>query len=128
LTPHTYLLGRVPPDDIPALLINSDIHVTTSEKETKGLTILEAFAAGIPVLAPRAGGLLDTIKDGENGLLFEPQDKIDFINKLKTLIDNLSLRQKMGRKARESVANSSWKQATKNLLKIWQQQIQNKSN
>ena len=127
LTPHTYLLGRVPPDDIPALLINSDIHVTTSEKETKGLTILEAFAAGIPVLAPRAGGLLDTINDGENGLLFKPQDKLDFISKLKTLIDNPSLRQKMGIKARESVANCSWEQATKNLLKIWQQQVQNKA-
>jgi glycosyltransferase involved in cell wall biosynthesis len=128
LTPHLYLLGRVSPDDVPALLVNSDIHVTTSEKETKGLTILEAFAAGIPVLAPRAGGLVDSIEDGENGLLFTPQDTADFITKLKTLIDNPKLRQAMGIKARESVAEYSWEQATKNLLKIWQQQIENKRN
>lgn len=127
LTPHTYLLGRVSPDDVPALLVNSDIHVTTSEKETKGLTILEAFAAGIPVVAPRAGELVDSIEDGENGLLFTPQDRADFTIKLKTLIDNPKLRQTMGLKAKESVAGYSWKQATKNLLKIWQQ-IEDKSN
>jgi glycosyltransferase involved in cell wall biosynthesis len=128
LAPHTYLLGRISPEDVPALLVNSDIHVTTSEKETKGLTVLEAFAAGIPVLAPRAGGLVDSIEDGENGLLFAPQDKADFTRKLKTLINELSLRQKMGIKAKESVAGYSWEQATKNLLKIWQQQIENKRN
>ncbi len=128
LTPHLYLLGRVSPDDVPALLVNSDIHVTTSEKETKGLTILEAFAAGIPVLAPRAGGLVDSINDGENGLLFKVQDKADFISKLKTLINNSSLRQTMGIKAKESVAKYSWEQATQNLLKIWQQQIEDKTN
>ena len=118
LAPHTHLLGRVSLDDVPALLINSDIHVTTSEKETKGLTILEAMAAGIPVLAPRAGGLFDSI---ENGLLFKPQDTADFITKLKTLIDNPKLRQTMGIKAKVSVAGYSWEQATKNLLEIWQQ-------
>ncbi len=84
-TPH--LLG-ISPDDVPALLANSDIHVTTSEKETKGVTILEAFAAGIPAVAPRAGGLVDSLEDGENGLLFTPQDKVDFTSKLKILIDN----------------------------------------
>ena len=58
LTPHVHLLGRVEPTQIPILLANSDIHITTSEKEARGLTILEAFASGIPVLAPRAGGVV----------------------------------------------------------------------
>jgi glycosyltransferase involved in cell wall biosynthesis len=128
LAPHTHLLGRVSPDDVPALLINSDIHVTTSEKETKGLTILEAMAAGISVLAPRTGGLVESIEDEENGLLFTPQDTADFITKLKTLIDNPKLRQTMGIKSKASVAGYSWEQATKNLVKIWQQQIEAKSN
>ena len=92
------------------------------------MTILEAFAAGIPVVAPRAGGLVDSIQDGENGLLFTPQDQADFISKFKTLIDNPKLRQTMGIKAKASVAGYSWEQATKNLLKIWQQQVENKRN
>jgi glycosyltransferase involved in cell wall biosynthesis len=56
------------------------------------LTILEAFAAEIPGLAPCAGSLDDSIRDGENGLLFTPQDTADFTTKFKTLIDNPKLR------------------------------------
>lgn len=128
LTCNVYLLGRIHPDDVPALLANSDIHVTTSEKETRGLTVLEAFAAGIPVIAPRAGGLTDSIQDGCNGFLFNPQDQDDFINKLKLLIDNSTMRQAMGAKGREYVTKYSWNNAVENLLKIWEEQIAKKAS
>ncbi|HIK53044.1 MAG TPA: glycosyltransferase, partial [Oscillatoriales cyanobacterium M59_W2019_021] len=84
-TPHIHLLGRVSPEDIPALLANSDIHVTTSEKETRGLTVLEAFGSGIPVLAPNSGGVVENIENGKNGFIYTPQDSEDFTQKLKQL-------------------------------------------
>lgn len=127
LTPNVYLLGRIHPNDVPALLANSDIHVTNSEKETRGLTVLEASAAGIPVIAPRAGGLTDSIQDGCNGFLFNPQNQDDFVKKLKLLIDNPTLRQTMGAKGREYVARYSWDNAIENLLKIWEEQIAKKA-
>jgi glycosyltransferase involved in cell wall biosynthesis len=120
---HIHFLGRVSTDCVPSLLANSDIHVTTSEKETKGLTVLEAFAAGIPVIAPRAGGVVDTIQDGVNGLLFAPQNKTDFIAKLKLLIDNPSLRQNIGAKARQDIATYSWDKGVANLVKVWETEI-----
>lgn len=124
LTPNIHLLGRVAPEAMPALLANSDIHVTTSEKETKGLTVLEAFAAGIPVIAPNAGGVITSIQNGENGFLFEPQNVDDFTQKLKQLIENSALRQEMGIKAREYVVeNSSYENTAKNMVKIWEEQI-----
>jgi glycosyltransferase involved in cell wall biosynthesis len=123
-TPHFYCFGRVAPEQIPLLLVNSDFHVTTSEKETRGLTILEAFAANIPVVAPRAGGVIENIQDGINGFLFTPQDQDDFIHKLQILIENQSLRQQMGIRGRESVIGKySWEQAVTNLLNIWEEQI-----
>ncbi|BAU63090.1 glycosyl transferase, group 1 [Stanieria sp. NIES-3757] len=123
-TPHFYCFGRVAPEQIPVLLVNSDFHVTTSEKETRGLTVLEAFAANIPVLAPRAGGVVENIQDGINGFLFTPQDQDDFIHKLKILVENQSLRQQMGIQGRKSVIGKySWEQAVTNLLNIWQEQI-----
>ena len=125
LTPHVHLLGRVPPDQVPALVANSDIHVTTSEKETRGLTVLEAFAAGIPVLAPRAGGVVENIQDGSNGFLFTPQDTEDFVKKLKLLVDNPSLRQEMGRNGRQGLEKYSWDNTVQNLVKIWSAQIVN---
>ncbi len=121
------LLGRVSPEDVPALLINCDFHVTTSEKETRGLTALEAFAAGIPVIAPNSGGIIENIQHGSNGFLYAPGDRHDFIDKLQTLIENESLRQEMGDRARNSVRAYSWEQAIENLVNIWQKQISQQS-
>jgi glycosyltransferase involved in cell wall biosynthesis len=120
------LLGRVLPEDVPALLANSDIHVTASEKETKGLTLLEAFASGIPVIAPRAGGVIDTVQDNWNGYLFHPGDKRDFAKKLRQLINEPTLRQEMGTRGRDSVAQQDWDNAVDHLVRVWQEQIDRK--
>ena len=124
LIADTYLLGRVSPQFIPAILINSDIFITNSEKETRGLTVIEAAAAGIPAIAPRAGGVIDTIEDGETGFLYQPQNEADFLAKLKLLIEDKSLRDLMGARAKESAAQWSWQETTNNLIEIWLQEIE----
>ena len=127
LCPNLYFLGKVSPQDVPALLANCDLHVTTSEKETRGLTILEAFAAGIPVLAPNSGGVIENIQPGNNGFLYTPGDRLDFNHKFKTLVENESLREAMGDRARNSVRQYSWEQAVRNLIEVWQEAIELKS-
>jgi glycosyltransferase involved in cell wall biosynthesis len=119
-----HFLGRVAPSQVPSLLTNCDLHVTTSEKETFGLTVLEALAAGIPVLAPRKGGVIENIQDGENGFLYNPGDQGDFLKKLKHLLQDPSLRTRMGQKGRDNVMGYSWDYAVKNLVEIWEQQIE----
>ncbi|MEN9517955.1 MAG: hypothetical protein RLZZ381_543 [Cyanobacteriota bacterium] len=126
LVPNFYLLGRVAPEKVPVLLVNCDLHVTTSEKETRGLTILEAFAAGIPVIAPRSGGVVENIRDGNNGYLYSPGNRSDFTNKLETLIENKPLRQRMGQRAKLSVQEYSWENSVQNLVNIWQEEIDKK--
>ena len=128
LTPNLHLLGRVSPEDVPALLVNCDLHVTTSEKETRGLTALEAFAAGIPIVAPNSGGIVENIEHGHNGFLYTPGDRQDFVNKLKLLITDCSLRESMGDRALASIGEFSWSQAIANLVDIWQEQIVLKSS
>lgn len=123
LTPNLYFLGRVIPEDVPPLLTNCDFHITTSEKEIRGLTILEAFAAGIPVLAPNSGGVTENIYHGGNRLLYSPGDRQDFCRQLKTLIENEPLRREMGDRARKSIQQYSWSQAIQNLVDIWQEAI-----
>ncbi|MEL6930518.1 MAG: glycosyltransferase [Cyanobacteria bacterium J06600_6] len=123
LIPDTYLLGRISPEAIPELLVNGDIFVTNSEKETRGLTVIEAAAAGIPAIAPQAGGVIDTIEDGETGYLYEPQNEIDFLDKLNILINDAALRQKMGNKAKQLAQQYSWQEAVNNLVDFWQQAI-----
>ncbi len=127
VTNHVYLLGRTPPENVPNILKNSDFHVTASEKETRGLTVLEAFAAGIPVVAPQAGGVTENIQDGRNGLLFTPGNQESFCEKLKLLIEDNNLRREMGINTKESIAKYSWDNAVANLVKIWQEKIMLKS-
>jgi glycosyltransferase involved in cell wall biosynthesis len=125
LEAHFHLFGRIAPDSIPEILANCDLHVTTSEKETRGLTILEAFAAGIPVVAPRAGGVVENIQDNLNGLLYQPGNSDDFIDKLKILVQNPQLRQEMGISGRKSITGKySWDNTVQNLVDIWQEQIE----
>lgn len=119
----TYLLGRIAPEAVPALLVNSDIHVTASEKETLGLTVLEAFAAGIPVVAPKAGGVVTHIRDGENGRLFEPQNVESFAEGLSELVLNEPERKQMGKCGQQSVAPYDWAKVVANLVNTWKTQI-----
>ncbi|WP_448604517.1 glycosyltransferase [Thermoleptolyngbya sp.] len=123
-----HLLGRVSPEAIPALMANSDLHVTASKKETKGLTLFEAFAAGIPVVAPAAGGVLDSIQPGVNGLLYEPDNAADFIEKLQLLIEKPELRQRMGQQAQDWVQSYGWEQAVDRLVEIWASRLSKISN
>ena len=122
-----HLLGRIPPVDVPSLLANSDIHVTTSEKETLGLTVLEAFAAGIPVIAPAKGGVVTHIRHEKNGLLFEPQDAESFGNALTRLVLDPQLRCELGQQAQQDVADYDWESVVPTLLSTWQTQISSRS-
>ena len=123
LTACVYLLGRVPPQEIPNLLVNSDIFLTNSEKETRGLTVIEAATAGIPAIAPRAGGVIDTIQDGQTGFLCEPQNQADFLHKLTLLIADGELRRSMGLKAQKLSQQWTWSQTVNNLVSIWSEEI-----
>ena len=123
LTNDVYLLGRIAPELVAPLLVNGDIFITNSEKETRGLTVIEAAAAGIPAIAPRRGGVIDTVQDGETGFLYQPQNIKDFLDKLNLLIADADLRQSMGRKAKEVIKQYSWEQAVSNLVTIWSEQI-----
>ena len=128
ITPNVYLLGRISPQLVPSLLQVGDIFVTTSLKETRGLTLIEAAAAGEVAIASRAGGIIDTIIDGETGLLYEPQNQKDFLDKLTLLINDANLRNTMGAKAYQLAQQWSWQNTVNNLVEIWLQQIELKNN
>ena len=53
---------------------SSDLHISASEFETLGNTVLEAFSCGIPVVVPRTQGFLDTVQHKFDGFLFTPGD------------------------------------------------------
>jgi glycosyltransferase involved in cell wall biosynthesis len=67
-------LGQIPNEKIPEYLVLADCFVLPSLREGFGIAVLEAQAAGLPVIGTKVGGILDLIENGKTGLLVEPGD------------------------------------------------------
>ena len=84
-----------------------DIFVLPSLWEGQPIAMLEAMAAGRPVVATKVGGIPEIIVDGENGLLAEPKDEVSLAEKISLLIGDKELRDKLSRAAKLVVENYS---------------------
>lgn len=73
-----------------------DIFVLPTPSETFGLALVEAMAAGLPVVGVNSGGVPEIIDEGNNGFLFEQYDSERLSDILATLVSNPELRYKMG--------------------------------
>lgn len=91
-------------DDIPAVLAALDITVVPSVSESFPNVILESMAAGVPVVATRVGGIPDAVEDEKTGLLVPPEDDERMAEAISRLIRQASLREEIGRRARDYAA------------------------
>lgn len=82
-------------NEIPLLLSNSDIFILPSREEGFGNAVIEAFASRVAVITSNAGGLKEIVNDNYNGLLFESGNYNDLALKLKELINDKLLREKL---------------------------------
>jgi len=98
-------------DDVPRLLAASDllVHASCFESprqgtvEAFGRVIIEAMAAGRPVVATAAGGVPDLVHDGETGFLAAPNDPDDLAVKIIAAFQDQDWRRRAGNQAREAV-------------------------
>ncbi len=91
-------------DDIPSLMAASDLLVHTStEPEPFGIVLVEAMAAGKPVIATRGGGPEEIVADGLTGFLIQPGDPRILAERMATLLSDASLRSRMGQEGRRRV-------------------------
>lgn len=89
-----------------ALPCRCRISPSQAEGEGFGLVFIEAAAAGLPVIAGRAGGVTEAVIDGETGFLVPPDDDARIAAAIVTLLKNRDLRDQMGCKGRTFAANS----------------------
>lgn len=90
-------------DDVNALLRQFDVFVLPSLSEGISNALLEAMAAGLPVVATNVGGNPEVVQHGVTGLLVPPQDSRALADALLQLLSDPDARQAMGRKGRERV-------------------------
>jgi glycosyltransferase involved in cell wall biosynthesis len=103
--PCTKAFGMVTDERQMALIYSAaDIFVGTALEEAFGQTLLEGAAAGLPIVAFNAGGVVEAVKDGETGILVEEKSAEAIIAAIDTLLADPALAASMGRNGASRVA------------------------
>jgi glycosyltransferase involved in cell wall biosynthesis len=92
--------GWLEPNMLLARLRAADLFVWPAVEEAYGMAILEAMAAGLPVVAGDEGGVSALVADGETGFLAAPRNVESFADGLARLLDDAALRRRFGRAGR----------------------------
>jgi glycosyltransferase involved in cell wall biosynthesis len=92
-----------PRRDVPDLLAQSDVFALASRSEGGPISILEAMAAGLPVVASDVGGVPELVVEGETGLLVPAGDAHALATALERLLADPELRRRLGAAGRERV-------------------------
>lgn len=104
---RTRFAGALPPEAMPAMLAAADLLVWPAVNEAFGMALLEAQAAGLPVVAGAAGGegggVAEIVQDGETGVLVPVGDAASFADAVARLLDDPARRQAMGDAARARI-------------------------
>ena len=115
--------GGVPHEEIPDHMAAGDLFVFPSTFETQGLVLIEALAAGTPVVAVRATGSSDVLADGKGGILVE-LDEDDFAEAVLALLADDERRQRMRLEAKEVAQGYSIAGATDRLERAYQRALE----
>jgi glycosyltransferase involved in cell wall biosynthesis len=99
LQTRIHLLGRR--HDIPSILAGSDAFVLASDWEGNPLAVMEAMAAGLPVISTAVGGVPELVQSGVNGILVPRGDRLSLTLALRTLLDDPAKRHAQAAAARE---------------------------
>ena len=94
---HVRFLGAR--SDVDHILRAADFFVLPSDTEGLPLSVLEAMAHGLPVVASRVGGIPEIIEDGQQGLLVSPGDPAALRNAIQRIVDDAVLRRRLGKAA-----------------------------
>ena len=104
-------LGYLSHDDKVRLLWESHLLLNPSPKEGWGLTVIEANACGVPVVASRRPGLVDSVRDGETGTLVPYGDAAAFAHAALALLQDPAQRELYGERARAWARRFTWEDA-----------------
>ena len=117
---RAFMLGIVPPVEIDAYYAASDIFVLPSMfQETFGLVLLEAFSAGLPVIAFRSGGIPELVEDQRNGIVVAQGDEEALFQSMRELMLDRDLRDRLGSAAETVPARFTWENTVDRLEAIY---------
>ena len=124
---QTNFIGYLSGEELASAYASGDIFLFPSSTETLGLVLLEAMAAGCPVIGANKGGIPDIIDDGINGCLYNPDEKDNgersLIEATKKILVDKNKKETMRKEARKEAEKWDWNHATLHLQKYYSETL-----
>jgi len=118
-------VGSVPDRDLPALYNLASLYVGASRRggridvEGFGISLVEASACGLPIVAANSGGIPDAVRDGETGLLVPPEEPAAFAEAISRLLSDGAAAKRMGQNGRRAVETYfNWDRVVRDLRDV----------
>jgi glycosyltransferase involved in cell wall biosynthesis len=114
--------GFIPHEHMPEEYSNADLFVFPSRRESFGLVLVEAMAAGLPMVSTRVGAIPEVVEDGKTGLLVPPGDPEKFAQAVISLLNDSELMKKMGLAGKQKVREKfTWEKVAQNVVRFYQE-------
>ncbi len=110
-------LGAVAPEDMPALYDQAGVFVNASDIDNQPLSIIEAFASGLPVVTTNAGGIPDMVTDRETGLMVDRNDHEAIAESVIRLLSDNTLALRLASRAGEASHKYTWASVRRDWLR-----------
>jgi phosphatidylinositol alpha-mannosyltransferase len=118
----------VSPKELPRYYKTCDVFCAPSTGfESFGIVLLEAMAAGKPIVATDIPGYRSVLEDGQEGLLVEPENEHALAEAIVNLLSNPTLRQEMSERGHRKAARYEWPIIARQILDLYEQLLQQKA-
>jgi glycosyltransferase involved in cell wall biosynthesis len=119
--------GRVEHPEISRLYEACDIFVNSSVVDNQPVSLLEAFAAGLPVVSTGTGDIAHMVRDGETGLIVPREDPAAMAKAIATLLENPEHALTMARRAREDIEGYTWPRVRTQWARLYEGLVDNRA-
>jgi glycosyltransferase involved in cell wall biosynthesis len=119
----TTFVGYLGGEDLASAYASADAFLFPSSTETLGLVLLEAMAAGCPVVGANRGGIPDIVTDGVNGCLYDPDSPASLTAATERLLASTERRQALRLAARAEAERWGWAGATQQLRRFYSEVV-----
>ena len=116
---NTTFRGQIDPDLIPDVYDTADIFLNASEIDNQPLSILEAFACGLPIVTTDPGGIPDMVSNGKTGFVIPRGDYVQMAERAIWLLHNQDETKQMIERGRKECAKYSWEAVRDEWLDVY---------
>lgn len=122
------MLGDVDDDELPAIYAAADVFIAPAVgRESFGIVLLEAMAAGRPIVATDIDGYRDVVRANIDALVVEPNDERALADAIGRILDTPELAARLGRSARSSVQQFSWETVTSEVERAYSLAVESRA-